>query len=237
MQKLVCTQCGAPINPETMVCNYCGSVFLNSQNEITKTESKKKKNQQSNVFVPAIGDQEINNLIKDHLKANSKSSAFLVVFNIFWMVIAANIIVQIFSSTIFGSIMSLFPFVFIAVAVGSILKNIFISTSVKYKTELEAIESGDYNLAFEKFKAREQKKHDLSNLYCMMLIGFYRLEKFDEVRAIIIGMEPKELSNLLHENIDILNIAEALNIRTPKCHDPNCETHIPNHDSHNHESY
>lgn len=231
MQKLVCTQCGAPINPETFVCDYCGSIFLSSQNEAIKP-SKKEKAKQNNVFVPAIGDEELNNLIKDHLKANSRSSAFLVIFNIFWMIIAANIIVAIFSSTIFGSIMSLFPFVFIAVAVGSILKNIFISTNVKYKRELEAILSGDYNLAYECFKTRESKKHDISNVYSMILIGFYRLEKFDEVRAIIIGMEPKELSDILHENIDILNIAEALNIKTPKCNDPNCETHSHNFEMH-----
>ena len=92
--------------------------------------------------------------------------------------------------------------------------------------EYELLNNSDYNSVYEKFKQREAKKHDLSNVYVMMLIGFYRLRKFDEVRGLIISLEPKELSDLLHENIDILNIADALNIKTPKCNDANCETHF-----------
>ena len=60
MQKLVCTQCGAPINPETFACEYCGSIFLNSQNEIKGSKSAKDKNKDSNIFVPNIGDEELN---------------------------------------------------------------------------------------------------------------------------------------------------------------------------------
>ncbi len=125
-----------------------------------------------------------------------------------------------------GRLFGIIPFVFIIIAVGTIIKNIFISPAVKYKLEYELLNNSDYNSVYEKFKQREAKKHDLSNVYVMMLIGFYRLRKFDEVRGLIISLEPKELSDLLHENIDILNIADALNIKTPKCNDANCETHF-----------
>ncbi len=226
MQKLVCTQCGAPINPETFACEYCGSIFLNSQNEIKGSKSAKGKNKDSNIFVPNIGDEELNNLIKEHIRENKRSSVFLVVFNIFWIIIASNIIFLVSGPELMGRLFGIIPFVFIIIAVGTIIKNIFISPAVKYKLEYELLNNSDYNSVYEKFKQREAKKHDLSNVYVMMLIGFYRLRKFDEVRGLIISLEPKELSDLLHENIDILNIADALNIKTPKCNDANCETHF-----------
>lgn len=32
MKKLQCTSCGAPINPKTGICEYCGSVYLIEKN-------------------------------------------------------------------------------------------------------------------------------------------------------------------------------------------------------------
>ena len=50
MKKLTCTQCGASINPVTLTCEYCGSVYLNSDNNTKhEVEEKSKRKKESKI--------------------------------------------------------------------------------------------------------------------------------------------------------------------------------------------
>ena len=219
MEKLVCTQCGAPINPETLVCDFCGSIFLSSKIETKKHEAKK-------INVPLVIDSDLKNSIKTYINVDNRFSPTFIIFNVMFIIVAVFILTSVFKLLSFiSSAVSMFLIVFIVYATFSSVKNILTSTKLKYKQALDALENNNYEQAYNEFKKLEDKKHDVKNLYAMLLIGFYRLEKFDESRELIIAMDAKELSDILHADINVLSIASLLNIRTPQCHDPNCEKH------------
>lgn len=223
MKKLSCTQCGASISPETLTCEYCGSVFLNSQNEIIKTKPKAKE---EIIAVPNIENEELNNIIINHLKEHSRASVFLAVVNIFWILFAIIIMGGVFGLFKTITFFSFFPLFIVFAAVLSSIRNIVISTGFKFSREITSLKSGDYILVYNAFKEREEKKHSLENVYIMMLIGFFKLRKFDDVSALILGLPTNELAHLVCENVNILNIAEALNIKTPRCSEDVHQTHI-----------
>lgn len=42
IQPLICTQCGAPINRERMICEYCGTRYEKNGNDILRIEAYRK---------------------------------------------------------------------------------------------------------------------------------------------------------------------------------------------------
>ena len=92
MKKLTCTQCGASINPVTLTCEYCGSVYLNSDNNTKpEVEEKSKCKKESKILVDKITDEQLGNMMKKYCASNLKNNFIGIVFMIIWTIIAFSI--------------------------------------------------------------------------------------------------------------------------------------------------
>ncbi len=223
MKKLVCTSCGAPINAQTLVCDYCGSVFLSSKVEAEKSDKNEQKAKENKIEVPAIYDSELNNLIKTFLNRNTKSHKQVSANLAIWVIVLIFITTVLLNSPV-GEL-GLIPVVFIVIGISTIFNNIKTLPGIKYFNAIRALNKCDYEEAYEEFGEIKSRKNRYEAKYCQILIGYYRLNKFDEVRDLIINMDANDLSKIMHCDFSIMEIANQLLIKVPDCKDPDCDHH------------
>lgn len=77
MRELKCTNCGAPINPKTMRCEYCGTQYKIDNEQIVRIETFQNpcKVYKSQMIIPdehvrAIGENEMSRIAIRQLSQN-----------------------------------------------------------------------------------------------------------------------------------------------------------------------
>lgn len=234
MKQLKCTQCGATINPDTLTCEYCGSVFFSS--EIVKENEKKKQAEQivendnqstkpfidsfpgDNIRVRNLTDDEVYNVIKNLTTNHPAQFVFPIVFMICWTFIALYGVISILE-TLEGSTVGMFPaFVpmfFVVIGILTIINLIKQAFAVNLSYELRLIKEAQFNGAMLSLEKRETKKHNVKYVAALIILNYFRLNNFDGARELIIKLPQKELSELIGRSSIILEVAKELGVRTP----------------------
>lgn len=229
MKELRCTQCGATINPDTLTCEYCGSVFFSSEivQERERKKAEKKKQEQDSMFIDShpydnikvrnLTNEELYNLIKT--SANHKPSGFLfpIVFMIAWTMVAFVIGVNLLEDMP-GSmgIIRFVPFVFAIIGVISITNTLKQAVGGGIANELNMIKQGLYGEACDSLEKRESKKHNLNYVAAIILLCYFRLADYEVAKQNIIALPQKELSELINRSNVFYEVAKELNVRTPE---------------------
>ena len=230
MKKLRCTQCGATINPETLTCEYCGSVFFSSEvvqeRERKKAEQKKKEidaqyidsNPYDSIKVRNLNDEEIYNLIKTTTNYKPSGYLFPVVFMIMWTCVALFIALNVLNMGDFGGlgIIRFVPFIFVAIGISSIVNTIKQALQGSITTELNLIKQGLFHEACDSLEKRESKKHNLNFVAAIILLCYFRLGDYEVAKQNIISLPQKELAELLDRSNVYYEVAKELNVRTPE---------------------
>ena len=98
MKKLICSQCGASLNPKTLTCEYCGSVFFDSNQKIntTQTESSKQETQEvkQQLTVRELTNEELAKLLKNISSIEKSGFAIFFIFMAVWLGIAITIFIS-----------------------------------------------------------------------------------------------------------------------------------------------
>lgn len=218
MKKLSCTQCGAGINPQTLACEYCGSIFLSSNIE---TASKKIKNE--TIEVRHLENEELAKLVKTLCSNNVSTFLLPLIFMFMWtgvsfaMAISASSIWRpnIGGAGGMGVVASLVPFVFSIIGVSVIISIINKMIKGGITKELELIEQGKFQEAYESLKQREKQKHDVNFVAAIILLSYFKLNNFNEAKNNIIQLSQLELSHLIAKSNVILEISRNLGVKTP----------------------
>lgn len=224
MKKLTCTQCGAGINNDTLTCEYCGSVFLSSNDIELENNTKRRKKKVEPELKFEVREQtnsELYTLCKNTIINTNNGSVFAIIFMFLWTGIAFSVLLSEFSffPSNFGNTIEL-PFILVPsifVVIGlSVIVNL-ISKLVKsqlYK-ELLLIQNGEHQKAYESLKTREQKNHNVNFVAIMILLDYFKLENYVEAKRLIIQMSPSELSSLIDKSSVFLEISQNLGVKTP----------------------
>ncbi len=230
MKKLRCTQCGATINPETLTCEYCGSVFFSSEvvqeRERKKAEQKRKeldaKYIDSHPFdgikVRNLTDEELYNLIKTTTNYKPSGYLFPIFFMIMWTAIAFFIAVnsmKMLEGTGF-SLLHFIPFIFVAIGISAIVTTIKQAFHGGITTELNYIKQGLFHEACDSLEKRESKKHNLNFVAVIILLCYFRLGDYLVAKQNIISLPQNELSELINRSNVYYEVAKELNVRTPE---------------------
>ena len=230
MKNLKCTQCGATINPETLTCEYCGSVFFSSEvvqeRERKKAEAKKKEidaqyidsNPYDNIKVRNLTDEEIYNLIKTTTNYKPTGYLFPIFFMIMWTVIALFIAINVLRMDSFAPLpfIELVPFVFVIIGISTTINTIKQALQGSMATELNLIKKGLFNEACDSLEKRESKKHNLNFVAAIILLCYFRLGDYEVAKQNIISLPQKELAELLDRSNVYYEVAKELNVRTPE---------------------
>ncbi|MBQ2864258.1 MAG: hypothetical protein IJE91_02190 [Clostridia bacterium] len=229
MKELRCTQCGATINPDTLTCEYCGSVFFSSEivQERERKKAEKKKQELDGMYIDShpyddikvrnLTNEELYNLIKT--SANQKPSGYLfpIVFMIAWTMVAfiigANLLEDMPISV---GIIRYIPFVFALVGVISVTNTLKQAVSGGISNELNLIKQGFYSEACDSLEKRESKKHNLNYVAAIILLCYFRLADYEVAKQNIIALPQKELSELINRSNVFYEVAKELNVRTPE---------------------
>ena len=225
MKKLTCTQCGASINPVTLTCEYCGSVYLNSDNNTKpEVEEKSKRKKESKIIVDKITDEQLGNIMKKYCASNFKNNFIGIVFMIIWTTIAFSI--SIASTGVlddmndFGGLsivktVSIAPFLMAGFGLFIAINLIVSSFKGQVNKEIKLIKEGKYKEAHDSLEKKESKKHNVNYVLGLILIDYYRFEDFAEAKKHILNLPPKELAILINKDSRLLDIASNLGIMTP----------------------
>ncbi len=222
MKKLICTQCGAGINNKTLTCEYCGSVFLSSNNAETETKKNKKKADVELQFdVRELDDQELATLCKASAINTTAGNIFVIMFMFLWTGVAFSIFMSSFVGLIvelddfFALPFLLVPGAFVVIGVSVIVKlftGIFKGSITK---ELILIRKGEHEKARLSLMERENKKHNANFVATIILIDYFKLANYSEAKKMIIQMSQTELSSLINKSNVFLEISQNLGVRTP----------------------
>lgn len=231
MKKLTCTQCGASINPLTLTCEYCGSVYLNSDNNTkTEVEETQKRKKEPKIIVAKISDEQLGNMMTKYCASDSKGARnlkynFIVIFfMMIWNIIAFSIGIApkdfLDNMNHFGSLgivktVSIAPF--LIAGFGLFITIYIIASSFKGQVnkEIKLIKEGKYKEAHDSLEKKESKKHNVNYVLGLILIDYYRFEDFAEAKEHILNLPPKELAILINKDSRLLDIASNLGIMTP----------------------
>lgn len=225
MKKLTCTQCGASINPTTLTCEYCGSVYLNSDNNTkTEVEEKSKSKKESKIIVDKISDEQLGNMMKKYCANNLKNNLIGIVFMIIWTIIAFSIgiastgFVDDFNE--FGVLsivktVSIAPFLMAGFGLFMAINLITASFKGQVNKEIRLIKEGNYKEAHDSLEKKESRKHNVNYVLGLILIDYYRFEDFAEAKEHILNLPQKELAVLINKDSRLLDIASNLGIMTP----------------------
>lgn len=225
MKKLTCTQCGASINPVTLTCEYCGSVYLNSDNNTkTEVEEKQKGKKEPKIIVDKISDEQLGNMMKKYCANNLKNNLIGIVFMIIWTIIAFSIgiastgFVDDFNE--FGVLsivktVSIAPFLMAGFGLFMAINLITSSFKGQVNKEIRLIKEGNYKEAHDSLEKKESRKHNVNYVLGLILIDYYRFEDFAEAKEHIVNLPQKELAVLINKDSRLLDIASNLGIMTP----------------------
>ncbi len=224
MKKLTCTQCGAGINNKTLTCEYCGSVFLSSNNVESENQSKKNKKKadvELQFDVRELDDEELARLCKTTSVNTTAGNIFVIFFMFMWTGIAFSIFMSSFVDMLlefdgfFGLPFLLVPGVFVVIGISVIVKlfvGIFKGSLTK---EIMLIRNGEHEKARLSLIERENKKHNVNFVSIIILLDYFKLANYSEAKKMIIQMSQTELSLLINKSSVYLEIAQNLGVRTP----------------------
>lgn len=223
MKQLKCTQCGASINAETLTCEYCGSVYLNSENK----KSNLKEETKPEISVRELSNLELSKLAKTLTKASYSSEIVVILFMIAWTSVAFFMFVNFlgisskFKGHGFGglggdSIFAIVPLIFAIIGVVTIIRICINMFSGNISKEIKLIENGDFETAHESLEKREEKKHNKNYVVAMILIDYFKLNNFNEAKHHIINLPQQELAYFIKKSTVILEIADNLGVKTPE---------------------
>lgn len=223
MKKLTCTQCGAGINNKTLTCEYCGSVFLSSNNteEGQAKKNKKKADVELQFDVRELENEELARLCKTASVNTTAGNIFVIFFMFVWTGVAFSIFMSSFVNLlvevdgIFGLPFLLVPGAFVVIGLTVIVKlftAIFKSSITK---EIMLIKNGEHEKARLSLIERESKKHNVNYVSTIILLDYFKLANYSEAKKMIIQMSQTELSALINKTSVFLEISQNLGVRTP----------------------
>lgn len=230
MKELRCTQCGASINPDTLTCEYCGSVFFSSEivkeRERRKAEKKKQEadsmfidsNPHDNIKVRNLNDDELYNLVKTVTSNKVSEFIFPIAFMLAWTIIALIIFINVLKLSLPSGVdlITFIPLVFVIIGISATFKTIRQAFMGNMSAELNLIKQGQYREAVDSLQKKESKKHSLNFVATIILLSYFRLKVFNVAKQNIIALPQKELSELIHKSNIFMEVAKELNVRTPE---------------------
>lgn len=223
MKKLICSQCGASLNPKTLTCEYCGSVFFDSNQKIntTQTESSKQEAQEvkQQLTVRELTNEELAKLLKNISSIEKSGFAIFFIFMAVWLGIAITIFISTLKINNMGEFkfpfVSIVPFLFAVFGVFMVISNIKKLIDAGVSKEIDLIKNGKFQEAHDSLKERERKKHNRNYVAGLILLDYFRLNKFEEAKIHILSLSQPELIGLIRQSNVILEIARHLGVRTP----------------------
>lgn len=221
MEKLTCTQCGASINPDTLKCEYCGTVFVSNDNNTNKSTARKKENKK--LVVEEISDDQLVAMIKNYTTNNLRNNIVGIVFMLVWTIVAFSIgmaavgMMDTADSSFFGAekvvhTVSVAPFLMAGFGLFLAINLIINSLKGSINKEIKLIKDGEYQSAYERLAKREAKKHNVNYVVGLIFIGYYRLMDFDKVKTHFKSLSQAELSLLVKRNSQLVDIAQNLGV-------------------------
>lgn len=222
MEKLTCTQCGASINPDTLKCEYCGTVFVSNDINTNKGTATKKDN--NKIVVEEISDDQLVGMIKNYTTNNLRNNIVGIVFMLVWTIVAFSIGMAAVGmmgvaehSSFFESVkvvhtVSIAPFLMSGFGLFLAINLIINSLKGSINKEIKLIKDGEYQSAYERLAKREAKKHNVNYVVGLIFIGYYRLMDFDKVKTHFKSLSQAELSLLVKKNSQLVDIAQNLGI-------------------------
>lgn len=221
MEKLTCTQCGASINPDTLKCEYCGTVFVSNDNNTNKSTARKKENKK--LVVEEISDDQLVAMIKNYTTNNLRNNIVGIVFMLVWTIVAFSIgmaavgMMDAADSSFFGAekvvhTVSVAPFLMAGFGLFLAINLIINSLKGSINKEIKLIKDGEYQSAYERLAKREAKKHNVNYVVGLIFIGYYRLMDFDKVKTHFKSLSQAELSLLVKRNSQLVDIAQNLGV-------------------------
>ncbi len=220
MKKLTCTQCGATINSKTLTCEYCGSVYLNSNAEPETKENKRKAKTELQFDVRELDNNELARLIKSSATGNS-GFVFVIIFMLVWTSVAIGMLTTVLSEFgDMGGFFPSFPFVivtgfFAILGISVIIKVISQMLHGKIDKEIAMVKNGEFEKARQSLIKREEKKHHANFVSSIILIDYFKLANYSEAKKLIIQMKPTELASIINYSSVFIEISQNLNIKSP----------------------
>lgn len=224
MKKLMCSQCGASLNPKTLTCEYCGSVFFDGNKNVntntqTETLNQEKTEVKQQLTVRELTDEELSKLVNNFASNDKQGFVVFFIFMAVWIGIAVAIFISSLGASEIGEIrfsfVSVIPLLFVAFGVFMVISNIKNVKEASVKNEVKLIKNGEFQKAHDSLKERERKKHNKNYVAGLILLDYFRLNKFEEAKMHILSLSQPELVVLIRQSNVILEIARHLGVKTP----------------------
>jgi len=161
MENNKCSNCGATVNPKTMVCDYCGTTY----NSIKSGDAAI-----NNQTVIRLSDKSIIGVLKG-LNPKKIMIAPIIGFMIFWCAVCIGMGVGVSATDtgFFGFI----PFIFCAFGLAVMLPVIRAGTKGSLKKVIEMCKGGDFNGAMAFCEQNENKSDNYKLAYLLIKVHHF----------------------------------------------------------------
>lgn len=227
MKKIICSQCGAKINLDKMICEYCGSVF-----EKPETAATSKTDKISKKTPPKISDESLIEILNSTCKENKFiKNLFPILFMIFWTSVCGFIFA--FTNNIgnnagfndeffetgnsLNSIFNFFNLIPLCFLIFGIVMTVSIirkSIPININEAVSLIKKKEYEKAFGWLRKKNEDTEKNNYLFGMIILCYYKLYDEDMLKLLFAKLSVKDLAWAALKNNVINMIANDLGLNT-----------------------